>query len=373
MNTINTIGISILGLFVVFILTKQHKRLSDYLLVGINVLMAAYLYSDVWIKQELNAASFLFQTIISFFLSPVFIWYALVLTAKDERWNHRWWWFGIFIYIAIPFLVLDFGLWNNYDQAGIKQLFEDPPISYLFLYKGHSVFIIVCLIWLLRKMEEYAQSIKDQYSYIEPIQLEWLKRFVWVYLIINLIVLVFFLLYNFGLMKDIDAVFIVLNAAFVIANFYLSYSGIRQYSAHSFYGQAKWEKPEVILEEPKGEVKVVDEQQILFERLLYLFEDEKIFLEPQIQIQQIAEQLGVNVHKLSKTINQLAEKPFYDFVNAYRVNYLKELLKDEKKKQFTILALGLESGFNSKASLNRIFKQHTGLTPRQFQKSHLTK
>ena len=42
------------------------------------------------------------------------------------------------------------------------------------------------------------------------------------------------------------------------------------------------------------------------------------------------------------------------------------------QKRFTILALGLESGFNSKASLNRVFKEETGLSPREYQLRHLS-
>ncbi|MEO1714801.1 MAG: helix-turn-helix domain-containing protein, partial [Bacteroidota bacterium] len=79
----------------------------------------------------------------------------------------------------------------------------------------------------------------------------------------------------------------------------------------------------------------------------------------------------VPVHVLSQVINQETNGPFYDFVNRYRVKHLQELLLDSQKGHLTILALGYESGFNSKASLNRIFKQHVGLTPSQYQKENL--
>ncbi|MEO0469784.1 MAG: helix-turn-helix domain-containing protein, partial [Bacteroidota bacterium] len=70
-------------------------------------------------------------------------------------------------------------------------------------------------------------------------------------------------------------------------------------------------------------------------------------------------------------INTIGKKAFYDFVNQYRVGHFKLLLRDPNQQHLTILALGLESGFNSKASLNRIFKQHTGLSPREYQKAEL--
>jgi AraC-like DNA-binding protein len=50
---------------------------------------------------------------------------------------------------------------------------------------------------------------------------------------------------------------------------------------------------------------------------------------------------------------------------------MQKLLTDSGQTQFTILSLGFESGFNSKASLNRVFKEQTGLSPSEYQKLHL--
>ena len=87
----------------------------------------------------------------------------------------------------------------------------------------------------------------------------------------------------------------------------------------------------------------------------------------------MAGQLGVTNHNISQTLNEIAGKSFYDFVNDYRLRYFQEQLADPTKRQFTILALGMESGFNSKASINRVFKKQLGETPREYQKRMLSK
>ncbi|MBT8190072.1 MAG: helix-turn-helix domain-containing protein [Bacteroidia bacterium] len=38
-------------------------------------------------------------------------------------------------------------------------------------------------------------------------------------------------------------------------------------------------------------------------------------------------------------------------------------------QQFSILGIALDSGFNSKASFNRVFKKKAGMTPSQYLKS----
>ena len=113
------------------------------------------------------------------------------------------------------------------------------------------------------------------------------------------------------------------------------------------------------------------EMKALYKQLITLFEKEKLYEQAQLQIQDIADKLGVHSNKISQTINSIAQKPFYDFVNSYRVERFKALLTNPESKQYTILALGLESGFNSKSSMNRIFKQHTGQSPREYQKTQL--
>ncbi|NRS93879.1 AraC-like DNA-binding protein [Chryseobacterium sp. 16F] len=63
---------------------------------------------------------------------------------------------------------------------------------------------------------------------------------------------------------------------------------------------------------------------------------------------------------------------FQDFVNNYRVEEFVKRLKNDQNKQFTLLAIATDVGFNSKSSFNAIFKKTKGLTPTQF-KNNLSK
>lgn len=97
--------------------------------------------------------------------------------------------------------------------------------------------------------------------------------------------------------------------------------------------------------------------------------DEKPYLNPSLTIRKLAEKTEMNSRDLSVLINQHLNQHFFDFVNEYRITEAMKILKNPVKKEFTILEILYEVGFNSKSSFNTAFKKHTGFTPTQFRKN----
>jgi AraC-like DNA-binding protein len=95
----------------------------------------------------------------------------------------------------------------------------------------------------------------------------------------------------------------------------------------------------------------------------------KPFLEPELTIYKLAEELKVPRHHLSQVINEKAQKSFFDFINSYRIEEVKKLLADPKMANRNILGIALDCGFNSKATFNAAFKKFTGMTPSAYQKA----
>ena len=95
----------------------------------------------------------------------------------------------------------------------------------------------------------------------------------------------------------------------------------------------------------------------------------KPFLNSFLTIRKLAEEIKMNSRDLSVLINQNLNQHFFDFVNEYRIEESKQILRNPLKKEFTILEILYEVGFNSKSSFNTAFKKHTGLTPTQFRKN----
>ncbi|HLO81452.1 MAG TPA: ABC transporter permease [Chitinophagaceae bacterium] len=96
------------------------------------------------------------------------------------------------------------------------------------------------------------------------------------------------------------------------------------------------------------------------------------YQDPELNLNSLAEKLGWTPHELSRIINTVIKKNFHDFISEYRVAEVIEKMKDPGNDHLTLLGLAYDSGFNSKSSFNRIFKEMTGKTPAEY-KSDLKK
>lgn len=374
---INYIGIGIILFFLLFVFLKREKRSSDYLLAAINLLIAGILALDLWVRHDLNPLNFTLQTLSSYFILPTFLSYGLLLIEDRPAIRRNFPWYASFAVLATGFILIDFTLLHDYGPAALRQLYEDPPLAYHLMYKAHNVFVLFALLWFRRRYQRYKERIRAEFSFIEPIRLAWLQHFSIVYWWTNLLTLVLFLSYNFGLLQHIEIPFTILSSVLVTAIFYLSFNGIRQMAAAELQASQAGPAEDSPESPPEAESSKkyqssslgAAESEALYERIKSLFEEDKIYLEAQLQVQDLADRLEVSNYKISQTLNEVAGAPFYDIVNGYRVAHFQRLLHDPAQSQFTILALGLESGFNSKASMNRIFKQHTGQSPSEFKKA----
>lgn len=96
------------------------------------------------------------------------------------------------------------------------------------------------------------------------------------------------------------------------------------------------------------------------------------YLQSQLRIKDLAEQTHIPSHQISQLINEQFQKNFYEFINLYRVNKAKAILKDPQYSTLTFSAIGFEAGFNSKTAFYNAFKKETGTTPAQFKASLTT-
>lgn len=100
----------------------------------------------------------------------------------------------------------------------------------------------------------------------------------------------------------------------------------------------------------------------------YMAENEP-YLDASLSLHDLARQTKIPSRDLSIVINHHLNKHFFDFVNEYRIEKAKQMLTDPDKKEFTVLEILYDVGFNSKSSFNTAFKKHTGYTPTQYRQS----
>jgi len=99
-------------------------------------------------------------------------------------------------------------------------------------------------------------------------------------------------------------------------------------------------------------------------------EANQYYQDPELSLSSLAEKLNLPPHELSRVINTVFKKGFNDFINEYRVIDAARKIQDPAYEHITLLGIAFESGFNSKTTFNRIFKQMTGKSPTEY-KNHL--
>ncbi|MFT3920114.1 helix-turn-helix domain-containing protein [Cloacibacterium sp.] len=124
-----------------------------------------------------------------------------------------------------------------------------------------------------------------------------------------------------------------------------------------------------IVSKSKSSPVIDDEKNKQIESLKDFMIKNEPYLDSFLTIQDLAEQVKMPVKELSALINLYMDKHFFDFINEYRIEKAKKILKDPTQKELTILEILYQVGFNSKSSFSTSFKKYTGKTPTEFRKS----
>ena len=109
---------------------------------------------------------------------------------------------------------------------------------------------------------------------------------------------------------------------------------------------------------------------IYIQKLKQIVEREKLYLDPNIKIRDISSRMGVPRKVLSQLINDVLDENFKNFINRYRIEDAKKQLINPENKDYILLRIIYDVGFNSKSVFNAAFKKHTGMTPSEYRKKH---
>jgi AraC-like DNA-binding protein len=102
--------------------------------------------------------------------------------------------------------------------------------------------------------------------------------------------------------------------------------------------------------------------------LIALMETERPYRDGDLTLHDLAGRLGISAHNLSEVLNTQVGRSFYDFVNGYRVEEVKEKLGDPRTAYLKLVAIASDAGFNSKSAFNAAFKRHAGMTPSEYRR-----
>lgn len=303
---------------------------------------------------------YLVPELVIFLFGPIYLLFtkALLKRSIDPEPNLQWWWF-------IPFAIqlLTYAPWLILSPLEFSEAVIDRKVEMVLRIIGITALLFnswICFksFRLIRKAATFDEEAIPTYklAFANSLQtvfalglLLWL--FTFILGIFNHYTVIEFESYfyvNFGI-KMIWMIFGL--SSYVVTYFAVKY-------------------PELIRKNPSKVEKsikpYVDEQYTTFQKKLEKqMEEEKIFLNPQLTIQELAQELGTNSHTLSRIINDSYQKNFNEYINTYRIKeFIRVVLLNKHQENFSTLAL--EVGFNSKPTFNRAFKKVTGMTPRAY-------
>ncbi len=102
-----------------------------------------------------------------------------------------------------------------------------------------------------------------------------------------------------------------------------------------------------------------------------LMTKEKLFKNQKLNVNELAQQIGITRQQLSEVLNVHLGMRFQDLLNHHRVEEFIKCLEMDSYKNFTLLGIATEVGFSSKSSFNSTFKKLKGITPSQYKKREI--
>ena len=100
-----------------------------------------------------------------------------------------------------------------------------------------------------------------------------------------------------------------------------------------------------------------------------LFVNEKFYLQNDVTLNSMAEQLSIPAYLISRAINEVHKQSFPDYLNSYRVEEAKARLRGHEGKIMSIEAIAYDSGFSTLSSFYAVFKKQVNMTPAAYRKS----
>ena len=237
------------------------------------------------------------------------------------------------------------------------------------------IFNITLLLYSLNIIRRHNIQVNNFYSNLEHKTLQWIKTIVFIYLGFHLLWIVEDIvgLQNENLVEYFAELSTILTLFMV---YWIGYNGFSQHETFKqnlFGNHAGTDFKESIAKDitisnTSGNV-ISEEDMIIFENIYRRIRSEKLYTNPKLDLKTLSDDLQLNSKEVSRLINQQTKANFYQFINEFRVSEFKELLQSPKARQYSILGLAENAGFNSKSTFYTAFKTLEGITPKQYEKS----
>ncbi|WP_296351054.1 AraC family transcriptional regulator [Winogradskyella sp.] len=369
--------------FTVLLLNRYFKKrnLSD-LFLGLILLLTCYNQTcytvgfmgwyDTFRTTKINY----FLINIAVGLAPLIYLYVKSITTSNFKFKRKHWWhFSLaFLYVVYRLSIYTYDALQpgfNDTQNGVLKIELDEAYVQSVMGYVETPFMLMYIAFTFQLFYNYRKKIIQYFSNTYKLELKWILSFL----------ILFSLLFLYDTIQDIIGSRFIdlgyqerwwLNLTMAIVMLYIGIKGF-------FTDTTKLNKLDFTFT-PKSiaipdESKDLEKEKSFSEEQVAIVKDlmevEKVYLNPELNLSDLAKMANMSRAQLSEIVNSAFDKNFNDFVNTYRVNAFKNMLKEDKHKQLSLLGIAQECGFNSKATFNRVFKKLTNYSPTEYLKTQL--
>lgn len=377
---IHIIG-AIQGLFLFFLLMiRKENKLANKLLAVFVLLLTIHLTTSFMHTNNdsiVDLQAFNRSDMFVLFYGPLIAFYTASLTGIKQRLNpkniiHLLPGMIMIVLLLISYIFnknkLFYDIWNSESHITLRvwYIIHTLTLIHLFIYLVYGLIII----------HMYKGKLKSFFSQSGRIYLVWLRWLLGSTLFIWAIGGIQFYFNSFGNSEGVLQWIISLSA--VLTVYAIAYFTIKQpdilcdlkqiqdiedkiQNSHSVS-----DIPQKNNERYKRNRLSEDEEKNNLDLLLTCVTENKLYLEPKLNLQQLSEEVGIPAHQISMLLSIYLGQNFYDFINKYRLEEVKRRLLEENKNLDNILTIAFEAGFNSKSTFNSVFKKFEGITPSKY-------
>ena len=361
------------ALFIALIIfLKRPLKISDVIL-GLWMITIAAMFTLNISKAvfEVTEQTWIYSLSISITF-PSFLHLYSKYVISDENYFHKKDFLHTLPYFLTIFLIYSF---RNPDSKGFY--FDLQHYAQLTWLRDLIGAMFIMFLWVygflaMKNVIRYKKQIKDLYSYkSDRISLTWLLAVVISFMLVyNIIILASMLEEVLGISDLIDY---IRDVALLIFVYIIGIWGYRQNQLMTN------KKPLIAMNIPvekdmstgkyqKSGLKEMQAKSYI-KKLVNFMDQTDAWKDNEFSLAKLSMQTNIAKHHITQVLNEMLGKNFYMFVNEYRIDHAKKLIRSNEYRKWSFVAIAYECGFNSKTAFNNFFKKNNGMTPSEYRES----
>ena len=340
---------SVMGLFLFIILITSNNKKNRpiaFLILAFSVILFQYVL--YWTRYEKVFPYFVILPQVCYFASgPLLYWYFLNLYKKKVSFNY-----SFHFLPALLILLSNIILWLKYAHITTIRIpfLKFIQTSHWFIVAHLSLYAVLIIYLIIQN-----KNLETEY---QKVRYNWARTLIALYSLFIFSFISYYVLVKFSFFNskwDYMISFMMSISIYTIG--YFIFKQPKVFNGELF---AQLFLP-IKNKNESFETSMLNE---FYENLTNYMEQKKPYIDNELRLVNLADQLGFSTHLLSKIINKKYGKNFNNFVNDYRLIEAEKLLKTSKN--LNIKDIYFDVGFNNKNSFYKAFKLKYHCTPLQY-------